>query len=231
MSRLRQEDGVTLMELLVAATVGVILSLALFAFLDTTSRSSEQTAARIDAAKLGRPVMASIIDRLHSTCVAPDVQPIRAGSNANTIDFVHQTGSAVTLTPVRRTISWQLNSGSSTEGRLVESIYPVVGGTAPNWTFSSTPSQTRTMLTPVERVGNTIFKYWYYAANGALTQFPAGTTLTADQAAQVVQVGVNFDVPSRVAKDTEGGTTFTDSVYLRFTPAAADADTANLACQ
>lgn len=224
--RLRQEDGVTLMELLVGASIGVILSLALFAFLDTTSRSSEQTAARIDAAKLGRPAMATIVDRLHSTCVAPDVAPIRPGSTATRLDFVHQTGSAVTLTPMLRRIAWTRTQG--TEGRLTESIYPVVGGTAPDWTFASTPTQTRTMLEPVTE--GTIFRYYVYGTNGSLTALPTNTALTTDDAAKVAQVSVSFEVPSRVGEDEDGGTTFTDSALLRFTPPAADSGTENLPC-
>ncbi len=144
--RLRSEEGVTLMEVVVASTIGVVLSLALFGFLDTTSRSSEQTAARIDAAKTGRPVLATIMDRLHSTCVAPDLAPVLQGSDDRSIWFLNQTGSAVTPTPVKR----QHHLRTRRPRRLTESSTRSTGGTAPNWTFASSPSSTRIMAEPVQ---------------------------------------------------------------------------------
>lgn len=230
--RLRNEDGITLMEVLMAATIGVILSLALFAFLDTTSRSSEQTAARIDAAKLGRPVMASIMDRLRSTCVAPDIIPIQPGSKGDRLIFLNQTGSGVTLTPDRRLI--QYNPPASGEpGNLSESVYRSIGGTAPNWTFASTPIWTRLLIEPAQGIGgsNTVFTYYAYGTNGSVAPLtPPSTGLSADDAARVVQVRVAFEVPARTG-DPEQVTTFDDVALFRFSPPAADASTENLPCQ
>jgi hypothetical protein len=228
--RLRSEErGLTLIEVSVGALIGVVVMLGLFAFLDTTSKSSQKTAARIDAAKLGRPVIASIMDRLHSTCVAPDLAPILQGSKDDSIWFLNQTGSAVTVTPLKRNISW---SGDTTK-TLNESIYPSTGGSAPDWTFSSSPSSTRIMLKPVQRVGTTpIFRYYAYGSTGTISTTPLPTPLSATDAAKVVQVTVSFQVPSRVDESDAAmaGTDFTDTALLRFTPPAADNSVDNLPC-
>lgn len=228
--RLRSEDGLTLTEVLVGAIIGVILSLALFSFLDTTSKSSEQTAARIDAAKLGRPVMASIVDRLRSTCVAPDIKPIQAGSRGDRLIFLNQTGSGVTLTPDRRLIQYSPPVGS-TPGNLTETVYRATGGTPPDWTFASVGT-TRKLIEPVRGVGGSsaVFTYFAYAPNGTMTQLnPPTAGLSADDAANVVQVKVAFEVPARTG-DSSQFSTFSDSVLFRFSPPAADSSTENLPC-
>lgn len=226
--RLRSEEGVTLTEVLVGAIVGVVLSLALFAFLDTTSRSSEQTAARIDAAKLGRPVIASIVDRLHSTCVAPDITPVQQGSDGDTLIVLHQTGSGVTLTPDRQVIQFDKASGT-----LTETVYRAIGGTPPNWTFASSPaSPPRTLIESIRGVGgsSSVFTYYVYAANGTVTALtPPTGGLSAADAAKVVQVKVAFEVVPRTG-EVGDSTTFSDTALLRFSPPAADASTENLPC-
>jgi hypothetical protein len=45
----------------------------------------------------------------------------------------------------------------------VDATYPQTGGTAPNWTFASTPSSTRAMVEGVTQDGSTpVFEYFAY---------------------------------------------------------------------
>ena len=233
MSRLdlRAEDGVTLMELMVGAMIGTIMALGLFTFLDGTSQSSQQTAARVDAAKSGRPALAWVMDQLHTTCVAPDVAPILSGSTGTSISFIYQTGSSVTPTPNKRTISY--DSAAKT---LTDSVYPATGGVAPDWTFSSTPIGTanRIVLKPVTTAAispSAVFRYYAYDDNGAISPTPLPVPLSDDDAARTVQVTVAFTVPTRISSDhASGDSTFTDTALLRFTPPGASADAENLPC-
>lgn len=229
---IRREDGLTLIELSVAATIGIIVSLALFTFLDNTSRSSIRTAARVDAAKLARPAMAAIIDRLHSTCVAPGVAPVLPESSDTSISFVNQTGSAVTPVPVKRTITYA-------SGALTESVYPVSSGTAPTWTFSNTPTSTRQLVKPVvlaslgtPAVTVPVFRYYAFDTSGQISATPLPVPLNEADAAQTVQVTVSFAVPPRTgaAADPEGVASFSDTVLFRFTPPGESASTENLPC-
>jgi hypothetical protein len=229
---LRSESGVTLIELTVAATIGVVISLALFNFIDTTSKSSVRTAARVDAAKLARPVMAGIMDRLHSTCVAPGLAPVLPGSSGTSISFVNQTGSAVSPVPLQHTISYA-------GGALTESTYPVSGGTAPDWTFSGTANYTRQMLKPVAQASEgspsvlvPVFRYYAFNSTGQISATPLAVPLSDTDAASTVQVTVSFTVPPRTGtSDPAGSASFTDTALLRFTPPGESAAAVNLPCE
>jgi hypothetical protein len=228
-SRLRDERGLTLIELTVAAAMGIVLSLALFSFIDSVSRSSQRTAIRVDATKLGRPAMAGIMDALHSTCVAPGVAPVLPGSTDTSISVISQTGSAVTPVPVKRTITYA-------SGALSEAIYPVSSGTAPSWTFSGTASSSRQIVKPVTQATVSgasvpVFRYYAFDSNGAITtQLPV--PLSATDAAKAVQVTVAFAVPPRASAnpDPEGSVSFIDSALFRFSPPGESASAENLPC-
>jgi hypothetical protein len=234
----RREDGLTVPELMVTALIGMIVCLGLFTFLDNTSESSERTAARVDAAKVGRPVMAAIMDRLHSTCVAPDVAPILTGSTDRSISFINQTGSAVSPEPVKRTITFD-----QTAGTLTETVYPVSSGAAPSWTFSTTPTvgYPRLMLKQVvpaqlgsPSVAVPVFRYYAFDATGVISTTPLPVPLSATNAAKTVQVTVSFAVAPRsapITTDLEGDETdFSSTAIFRFTPPGESASTENLPC-
>jgi len=235
-ARAAQEDGLTIMELMAAMTISLVVFGGLYAFLNVATSNSNQISARIEANKLARPVMARITDELHSVCVAPAVAPVLAGSTGSTISFVHQTGSAVTPVPVKRTITYDT---STTPARLTESVYPVASGTAPAWTFSTTASTTRTMLTPVQQasIGSPavvvpVFRYYAFNSSGVVSTTPLTVPLSVSDAAKVVQVNVSFAVPPRTTTDPDpnGVLSLSDTVIFRFTPPAESTGTQNLPC-
>ena len=224
------ERGFTVVELLVAITAGMAVLFGSFAMLNTTLRSSARTEQRVDANQRGRPVMTRIMDELHSVCVSPNLAPIYAGSDGNSITFLHKTGTAVAPNPDKRTISiipgplWTLS----------ESVAPYVSGSAPNYNFG-TPTTTR-LLTNVgsASIGNTTVPLFrYYRFNGtAIDPTPLTTPLSAADAARVVQVTVSFAVSPTKTRVVESNTavTLTNSALFRFTPAAEDASSTNLPC-
>jgi hypothetical protein len=167
-----------------------------------------------------------IMDELHSTCVSPGVAPILAGSTGEAITFIHGTGSAVSPTPVKRTIAL---SG----GILTDTTYAATGGDAPDWTFSTTPSSTYRLLERVSTIGSTpIFSYFAYE-NGQISASPLTTPLSATDAARAVKVDVSLAVsPSDSATSDEVGTPveLTNSALVRFSPSNEDTDQAGLPC-
>lgn len=235
-ARLADESGLTLMEMLAAMTISLVIFGALYAFLNVASSNSNQISARIEANKLARPVMASIIDKLHSVCVAPAVAPVLPGSTGSAISFVHQTGSAVSPVPVKRTITFDT---STTPDRLLETTYNVASGTAPSWTFSTTAATTRTLLTPVQQaslgspaVSVPVFRYYAFNSSGVVSTTPLTVPLSTTDAAKVVQVNVSFAVPPRTTTDPDpnGVLSLSDTVIFRFTPPGESAGTQNLPC-
>ena len=216
-----REDGVTLMELTVGTMISLIVFVGLYTFIDVASSNSNRVTTRIEANKLARPAMANLMDKLHSVCVSPNVAPILAGSTSTSMSFVHQTGSAVAPIPVKRTIAYS----STGDGRLTETVYARTGGTAPSWTFSTTPSSTQVFLTPVVEaklgdppVAVPFFRYYAYGTNGLISTTPLAVPLSAADAAKTVQVTVSFGVPPRqtTREDAEEGTiSLTDTALFR----------------
>ena len=84
--RLRREDGFTLTELMVAASVGTIILLAAFALVDTTLRRSTEIQQRVEATAEGRRALDEVVRALRSAvCVAPGRPIVDAGSTATSI--------------------------------------------------------------------------------------------------------------------------------------------------
>lgn len=228
---LRDDRGVTLVELLVTMVSGMVVLLGIFTITDVATRTSAKVTSRVDADQRARPVMQRLIDHLHSTCLGPNVAPVQAGSSDTSIGFLHQTGAAVSPVPVKRVVTL-------TAGTLSESVYAVSGGTSPSWTFSSTPSSTTELLTKVgsATVGNPavnapLFQYFTYE-NGQISTTPLPTPLSAIDAARTVQVTVSFSVLPRAAtpNDSKASLSISDTAYLRFAPPSEDTSKVSVPC-
>jgi hypothetical protein len=234
--RLDDERGTTLVELLVSIMIGIVVLGTLVTIVNVADRGSGRVAASVDANQHARPVMQRIMDELHSTCVTRGLAPVLTGSTGSQIEFIHQTGSAATLTPVKRRITL---SGRT----MTERVYNSTGGTVPNWTFSSSPSSTRTLLGPDPEGdggvtsatvnGAVVPLFRYYAYNGLqLSTTPLTTPLTAANAARTVQVDVAFGYEPTSNPTGEDTTTssLVDSAVLRFAPAGETTTPENLPC-
>ena len=113
---IRREDGFSLVELLVAMSVGMIVLFGILAIVEGTTNSSARTTARVTANQTARPALTKIIDGLHSSCTTPDLAPVQAGSGDNSITYTYAVedgpnGSiSVVPTPIQRTVA--LNTGT-----------------------------------------------------------------------------------------------------------------------
>jgi hypothetical protein len=226
----RDERGITLVELLVSLAVGMIVILGILALSEVALRSSARTTARVDADQRARPVLAHLMDQLHSTCLGPSAGPILAGSTESQLAFLHQTGSDPGPTPDKRVITFADNT-------LIESVYPYQGGEAPDWVFADVPSN-RQLLTGVSHATTgdppaavPVFEYFSYV-DGALSPEPLTTPLTPEDAALTVQVKVSFSTSpsSNPTQDPEAAVTLTDSALVRFSPASEDPAKVNEPC-
>lgn len=228
--RAGEEHGFSLVELLVAMSIGIIVLFGAVSIIQGSVRSSNRTTARVLADQAVRPVLSRIVDELHSSCIEVNAAPVRVGSSGSSISFTHQTGSAVSPVPVLRKIT--LSSGT-----LSESVYANTGGTAPSWTFATTPASTVQRLTSVgpATIGGAVvplFRYYAYDAGGLISSTPLATPLSAANAAKVVKVDIALAaVPAKttVEADTAAAVSLSDSVLLRFSPADT-AGTENLPC-
>lgn len=169
-----QSDGFTLIELLAGMIAGIVVISALFTIVDVTYHQTTRTFSRVDATQRARTRLEQVENQLHSACVAAGITPIQASSTGSELIFISAYGNAALPSPVE----YQVNFNSST-GTLTESTYPVSGGDAPDWTFSSTASNTNTLLTNVSQSGTTpVFQYFDYQeapnGQGGYYENPAG---------------------------------------------------------
>lgn len=153
---LRDESGMTLVELLTVMIMAIITSLALFSFQDLVLRQSNRVFARVDATQDARMTVERIQSRLQSSCVAEGVTPIFPGSDGDTLIFVSKYGSAATLAPDKHVIEL---SGTT----LTDTTYPHASGTTPaTWQFSPTGSTQRIHTAVKEPQGKSAFIYYGY---------------------------------------------------------------------
>jgi prepilin-type N-terminal cleavage/methylation domain-containing protein len=144
-ARLRDEQGYTLIELLVTMAAGLVVLAGLVTVLTVTLQQTTRTFTLSDATENARNVVAHIEDELHSACLTNGVTPIQGGgsngtqdSDANDLVFVSQFGTSANPTPVEHKITY-----SPTNGTLTEYTYPLSTGSPSDptgWLFSATPT-------------------------------------------------------------------------------------------
>lgn len=228
--KLRDETGTTLVELMVALMAGLVIFSALTTMVVTTMHGSARITARVEATQRGRIAMTRLMEQLHSACVTPEIAPIRAGSTGNSLKFVHQTGAAVSPTPILSVVSYS-------NGTLTQSDYAATGGTSPSWTFASTPSSTRILLTKVGPIppSTSIFSYYRYFS-GAVSETPLNppaSGLSAEESALTVEVraALSANPLSTSVKDTGAEANIRNSATLRLTPPSFNEGSPSKPCQ
>jgi len=227
---MRDESGFTIIELLVSLVVSMAVISVITMMITVTTHNEDRIARRVDASQRGRPVMARIVNELHSACVAPRIVPVIAdstanGSTATRISFLSQSGEAVTPTPDKHVISL---SGTT----LSESVYPATGGAAPSWTFSGTPSSTSQLLTNVSAPGGAMFSYYRFQ-NGQLSSTALPVPLSASDAALTAYVTISLTAaPSNGTSrlDANSPITFSNSADLRLESASQVPSQDNMPC-
>jgi prepilin-type N-terminal cleavage/methylation domain-containing protein len=238
---LRGHDGFTLVELLVAMSIGIIVMFAVTGFMIFTLHQTQRTFSSVDATRQARTALATIENELHSACVNGDA-PIEAPSDGSNLNFLSYTGGAANPTPV-----WHVLSFSN--GTLTDSVYPAIytaTTTGHSWTQGTTATSTTTLLTNVAQQpgASAVFQYFAYeqayisggnaywwvpdgnnitpGTTSTVTTNALGTPLTASVASTVVEVVVNLFVgPSgeNLASSnlTSSFDPITDAISLRLT--------------
>lgn len=228
---IRDEQGFTVAEMLMSMAVFMVVFGTILAMIQVATHNQSRVARHVVADQRARPVMTAMIDKLHSSCVAPGIAPVLSGSTSSAISFLSKSGSTVSPTPDTRVVAL----GGTT---LTEQVFPATGGSPPSWTFSNTASSNRTLLTGVTAakagspsVSVPVFRYYAYTG-GAVSTTPLATPLSSTDAARTVQVDVAFAVggSDNATQDTNEPVSIVDSTTLRLEPASEDAAEVNLPC-
>ncbi len=240
--RLRTERGFTLIELLVVIAAGTVVMSGLFTMIEVTLRQTTRTFNRVDATQRARRTLEGMMNELHSACIAPGATPIQPQSSGTKILFESQYSNAATVTPVtEHEITYD-----SVGHTLIEKTYLATGGTSPNWTFSTTPTKTTSLLTNVRTAQFAYYAYQQVSFTDAAgnpyvmlldgTQAVPGTTtipaaaplalpLSVTNAQSAAEVTIDFTVgPEGGSGETTAASasdaTVSDSAILRLSPAA-----------
>jgi prepilin-type N-terminal cleavage/methylation domain-containing protein len=207
---MRQERGFTLVEMLLALTVGMVLIIAAYGLMDASGVQAVRVTDRVDTTQRARLAMDEITRQLRSqVCLAAGTASITDGRD-NSITFYSYTGSGAYV-PVRHTITYDPQSHT-----IVESDYSGTGA-PPGTTYPAQPTATRTLLTDAWSVGTSpVFAYYAWSSTGTVApsvQLP--TPLTAADALRTVRVTVQFTAQPKDKPTSVESTTLQDEVFSR----------------
>jgi prepilin-type N-terminal cleavage/methylation domain-containing protein len=212
MTRARDESGWTLIELLMAMTIGVVVLLASFMLIDASAPLAQKTQDRVDAAQRGRLAMEIIGAELRSQVCMPGAVPpimptVSDGSNVwfygnnQDQDSLPQKHHIYIQGTALKEDTWQ---GT---GSISNVIFPV----------NATPT-TRTLVDPVALVpGVALFRFYGFDANlPASVNQPIAVPVSVPDSRRVVQVNVSFVArPTRATAAGARDSTFQQAVFFR----------------
>lgn len=206
--RLRAERGTTLLELMVAATIGIVVILAVYALLDVSAKTFTKVEDRVDVAQRGRLAMEEMTRQLRSQTCLGTTPSIVVGQD-DSVTFYTDLGGETSNTEMRRLNYWN--------GTLEEHTHR---GTGSPLTFPANPDVSRQLIQGVEQTpGRPFFRYYAWSSTTPATPTRQLTTpLSSGDRAAVVKIAVSFVArPSRNAEDARLKSGFDGEVFFRNT--------------
>lgn len=208
---MRDEHGMSLVELVVAMSIGIVVLLAAFTVMDRAFQIQKETNDRSDAVQRGRLALEAMTRSLRSqVCMGTPPTAIRVAT-VNSMTYTADLSGGSSL-PAQYILTYDAAAKTITEYKYDGS------GTYPTLNFPASPTRTRVLLTNVVPSGTTpIFSYWALdsagtGANTALTSLPLSTT----DLPRAVRVAINFTTrPTGKASNDVRATSFSDDVYAR----------------
>jgi hypothetical protein len=213
---LRSDDGVTLVELLIAMSIGMMTLFAVFAVLDTSVKQSNAVAGRVNATQRGRIAMDTITRQLRSqVCYSPVVPALVSGSD-NAVKF------HTDLSDGSRLIEQRELTYNPIAKTIVEKTWAGVGNPI---TFP-TVTKTRQILDEVTtRPAPNAAIFRYYAYNIPPVTVPPTpprpsvkltTPLSATDLARVARIDIGFTtLPPNAKPSPAAAVTLQNEIYVR----------------
>jgi prepilin-type N-terminal cleavage/methylation domain-containing protein len=254
------EHGYTMIELLIAMTIGSVVILAAFSLLRFTTSDVSRITARVHVDQRGRLALEKIMLELHSACVAPTVVPIREKSTENELRFISEyspLNSEKEPTPTSELATVRLHRILYTpptekfQGTLIEESWPSTG-TPPHYKFneSETPTKVK-LLNNIQQSLNKegklipVFKYYRYynekdheptygQIDPTALNLPSSSPLTEKEAKNVTKVAISFSLGPEGSESAtfanDRAVALEDSAIFRLAPSSETASESNLPC-
>jgi hypothetical protein len=241
-SRLRQEAGMTLMELMTAISIGMVVLLGMFALLDGSVRMNTNVMSKTDAMQRGRIALDVLTQELRSQVCLPNLAApavVPDVTTANTVvfysDFSEGDG---TVAPTKRRLSYDPATGN-----ITTAVYRVNGAIVEPrpGDFPGAPSET---LLRLESAGLQVdsddrpvpflryYAYEWVEVAGGTPRPEATLELTppidANEARRVARIDVSVVANPLGGDDRTKGVDLTDQIMVRHSdPNLAKWDPAN----
>jgi hypothetical protein len=226
MSRLRRQDGFTLPEVLVAATVGFVVLAATLGLLESTVRLSFGMVAKTDSMQRGRLAMDNITQQLRSqVCLNLDTPAVKY-ADANKVEFYVDFSSADgSKPPFLRSLRFPVDPGAAGDIQAYTWVTTVDNPTPAH--FSGAATSAGVVLENVVRQRKTsnpaqeepFLRYYAYQPVGnpprpeptlELTP-PLGTA----ELARIARIDIKFLSRPTGSTDNDKGVNINDQVMVR----------------
>ena len=234
-SRLAAERGFTIVELMVAVSVGMVVILFTFNLLDAAGRASTEVSDRVDSVQRGRVAMEQVTQRLRSQVCLDSNTPAVTYGDDDELRFYSELGDEV-FTPEARRLRFDDPDGDGF-GDLNESVWTTLSS-PPGDTFSTPATSSRNVLAGMMRaleddpatqnnegraVGDPVpvFRYYTFLLNAPNSPtVRLQTPLSVADRARVVRIAVAFEsLPARRSGAPAGrqpvDTRYENDVFVR----------------
>lgn len=204
--RLQSESGFTLVELLVASTIGTVVLLAAFSVLDNVTRAERKVDQRVDATQSSRLAMEQVSRQLRAqVCLGKGIAPMLDATDQKVTFYasVAPAASTPSAAPLvqKRTLEYVPN-GSTGRGSIRETVIDAKG-TAPNYDWTN-PAKVRTIATEIAPVAGTpMFQYFKYDPDLSPTVQKLTPPINAQDIQIIVQVQTTFKGYARDGRNEE----------------------------
>jgi Tfp pilus assembly protein PilW len=244
------EAGITLIELLVSIIGGVFVTGALFSLLVVSLHQTSRISDRVQATQSGRYAMTSVVNELHSACLAREFTPVQAKSGEHELRFT--AGFSEKAVPEFKEVSRHKIAWTGTYpsfGKLIDYTYPATSGTWPSkFVFEeavASPAAGVMLAENIYQVSSTmpVFQYYKYAttaspgtaesASGALTPVvPPSAGFNATEAKSIAAVRMSYLAAPRDNYLVSGRQVqFSTLVTLAFAAPSSEATITDGPCQ
>lgn len=225
MSKLRAEDGMTLMEMLVAVTISFVVLAATMGLLSSTLRLSGGLMSKTDAMQRGRLAMDRLTQELRSqVCLNLTTPAIVPGATSDSVTFYSDFGPGdLTKPPKKRTIAFDATTGNITESVITGTVNPdgsfnYSGTPVKSVIFENASRQTRKVSGVDQPVP--FLRYFAYEETGNPPVLRTSQELLSPltdpaKAARVARIEVAFNARPTGAKDNTNATDIEDQVTVR----------------
>ncbi len=220
-SRLRQQDGMTLPEVLVTLTIAMVVSFAVFSLVETVMRRTAETSDRVESTQRARTAMDQITRQLRSQVCAWRADP--SWSAARSIDTASATsiGFFTDLSDESAGTAPRLNTVTlGADGVISETTTTGVRSPVdPAKVSYPNPVTTRTLVTNVTvPTGEVLFQYFSFDMTKTPPQpsapMPTNRALLPAEIEQIAKISIVYTVgPTSGAK--RGTITLRNAIYVR----------------